>query len=129
MNGRYLLDTNIVIAFFNGDSEVATRIESTPEIFLSSTALGELFYGAANSGRPEENAARVRRFAATCGVLEVSAETSELYGTIKGRLRKLGRPIPENDLWIAAAAIQHRLVLVSRDRHFEMIPDLEIEHW
>ncbi len=66
MNGRYLLDTNIVIAAFAGEVEVQARIAEAPEVFLTPTVLGELLYGAFNSARLKENAARVEAFAAVC---------------------------------------------------------------
>jgi len=129
MNGSYLLDTNIIVAHLNGDAAIKARLESAPEIYLLSVALGELHYGATHSGRPEANAARIEDFAATCTILGVDAETARRYGRIKGDLRKKGRPIPENDLWIAACALQHGLTLATRDGHFDQVEGLQIEVW
>jgi tRNA(fMet)-specific endonuclease VapC len=129
MSGRYLLDTNIVVALFHGDAAIETGLEAAPEVFLSSVALGELHFGAVQSGRPEANAARIDDFAATCQVVGVDAETARRYGQLKGELRKKGRPIPENDLWIAACALQHDLILATRDRHFDQVEGLQIESW
>lgn len=129
MPGRYLLDTNIIIALFNGDPEVEARLQASSEIFLSSVVLGELYYGAANSGRLKTNMARVEEFATSCPLVGIDGSTALAYGTVKTRLRKIGRPIPENDLWIAACALQHDLVLVTRDGHFEDIEGLQLESW
>jgi tRNA(fMet)-specific endonuclease VapC len=129
MNGSYLLDTNIVVAHLNGDSAIKTRLDGAPEVFLPSVALGELHFGATHSGRPEANAARIHDFAATCTVVGVDAETARRYGRLKGELRKKGRPIPENDLWIAACALQHGLTLATRDRHFDQVEGLQMEVW
>lgn len=129
MNGRYLLDTNIVVALFNGDSAIEARLDAAPEVFLPSVALGELYFGAAHSARGEINAARIDDFAAACTVVGIDAETARRYGELKGELRKKGRPIPENDLWIAACALQHGLTLVTRDRHFDQVEGLQADAW
>jgi tRNA(fMet)-specific endonuclease VapC len=129
VTGRYLLDTNIVIGVFNGDSLLQHRVTNTPEIFLSIVSLGELFYGARNSNRIQENVDRVEQFAASVIVLDCDSETARRYGLLKRELRERGTPIPENDIWIAALAGQHELALVTRDQHFSSIPQLRREHW
>ncbi len=63
-SGRFLLDTNIVIALLEGDDGVLSHLDRVPEIFIPAIVLGELFFGAAKSGRPSENTAKVERFAA-----------------------------------------------------------------
>ena len=129
MSGRHLLDTNVVVALLNAEDAVTARLDALPEVFLSIVTLGELYFGAANSGRPEANAARVSDFAATCTLVGVDADTARRYGQLRLELKKKGRPIPENDLWIAACALQHGLVVATRDRHFENVEGLEIEAW
>ena len=118
MSGKRLLDTNIVIALFAGDVQVRQRVDAVSEVLVSLVVLGELYYGASYSARPRENAAEVGRFADTCTVVQIDMETARIYGLVKAELRRKGRPIPENDLWIAASARQHDLVLVTRDPHF-----------
>lgn len=66
---------------------------------------------------------------ATSEVIDISVSVSERYGDLKQQLRAVGKPIPDNDLWIAATAIEHHLVLVTRDKHFELIPGLTVETW
>jgi tRNA(fMet)-specific endonuclease VapC len=129
MSGRHLLDTNVVVALLNGEAEVTARIDALPEVFLSIAVLGELYFGAANSGRPEANAARVSDFAGTCTLVVPDAETARRYGQLRVELKKKGRPIPENDLWIAASALQHGLTLATRDLHFGHVAGLDIEAW
>ena len=129
MPGRYLLDTTIVVALFQGDQAVQARLAAAPEVFLPSVVLGELHYGAASSGRSEANAARIEDFAASCTVLSIDAPTARRYGQVKGRLKARGRPIPENDVWIAACALEHGLVVVTRDRHFDEVEGLTSEAW
>jgi tRNA(fMet)-specific endonuclease VapC len=129
MSGKWFLDTNIVIALFGGDVQVQQRLDAVPEILVSLVVLGELFYGAAHSARPQQNMAEIEGFARTCTVVQLDMETARIYGLIKAELRRKGRPIPENDLWIAASARQHDLVLVTRDPHFERVESLAIENW
>jgi tRNA(fMet)-specific endonuclease VapC len=90
---------------------------------------GELCFGAEGSERPAEELEQIRSFASTCAQLVCDAETALHYGRIKQRLRRRGRPIPENDLWIAATAVQHQLVLASRDDHFTEVEGLTGERW
>lgn len=129
MSGRYLLDTNIVVAPFNGDTALEARFDDAPEVFLPSVVLGELHFGAANSARSEANAARIDDFAASCTVTGVGAETARRYGALKARLGRQGRPNPENDIWIVACAFQHDLILTTRDSHFDQVEGLQIEAW
>jgi tRNA(fMet)-specific endonuclease VapC len=129
MPGRYLLDTNIVIALFNGDPGVKARLQASPEIFLSSVVLGELYFGAIKSSRTEANRARIEDFAAFCPLVVTDGGTALEYGIVKTALKRKGKPIPENDVWIAACALQHDLILVSRDGHFEYVEGLRFEAW
>ena len=124
MNGRFLLDTNIVIALFAEDTSVQKGIMEAEQVFLPSIVLGELYYGAGKSLRTEENISRVDEFAAMSAVLGPNTATAKEYGDIKNALRNKGCPIPENDIWIAAVARQYELVLVTRDVHFDEIEDL-----
>jgi tRNA(fMet)-specific endonuclease VapC len=129
MSGRYLLDTNMVIALFGGDAEVQARLDVAREVLVSSIALGELHFGAAKSSHPEANGAKVDEFGAACTVIGTDAGTARSYGLIKAQLKRKGRPIPQNDIWIAACALQHGLVLATRDGHFEDVEGLQIEAW
>jgi tRNA(fMet)-specific endonuclease VapC len=129
MNGRVLLDTNIVIALFAKEASVQQHLATIIEVFVPSIVLGELYYGARKSARITANVAQVDRFAASSAVLVCDTVTSQQYGEIKNLLRSKGRPIPENDIWIAAIAKQYSLTLVSRDNHFSEIDGLNIEVW
>ena len=129
MSGRVLLDTNIIIALFARDSAVENRLTSTDEVFVPTVALGELFFGAHKSSKVEENLQRIRDFAASNVVLTCNLETAHHYGRTKNTLREIGRPIPENDIWIAAIALQNQLTVVTRDAHFSEIPSLQLELW
>jgi tRNA(fMet)-specific endonuclease VapC len=129
MPGRILLDTNIVIALFGGEKSVRGRIAQCSEVFLASTALGELYYGARKSSQPDANFARIEEFAAAVAILPCDVTTARLYGEVKAALRFQGHPIPENDIWIAAVAKQYGLALATRDEHFKHVADLTTEAW
>ncbi|MBW2194884.1 MAG: type II toxin-antitoxin system VapC family toxin [Deltaproteobacteria bacterium] len=129
MSGRVLLDTNIVIAIFADDYSVRRALEETEEVFVPVIVLGELYYGAHKSSRVETNIRRISEFAMNCSVVTCDTETSRLYGKIKDVLRLKGRPIPENDIWIAAIAKQYAMTLVSRDDHFKEIDNLVTLSW
>lgn len=129
MSGRYLLDTNIVIALFAQDPSVQKHITKAREIFIPSKVIGELFFGAFKSSRPKENITRIENFAAANTILVCGTGTGKEYGRIKHLLLKKGNPIPENDIWIAAIAIEHDLSLVTRDDHFKNIEELKRTEW
>ena len=129
MTGKVLLDTNIVIAIFADEASVKQQLAIVGEIFIPSIVLGELYYGARKSARAEQNIARVDEFAAGNTVLLCDTTTARQYGVIKAQLQVKGKPIPENDIWIAAIAEQHQLTLVTRDSHFQHVDGLVIEQW
>jgi len=129
MNGRLLLDTNAVVALFSNDPAIQQRLAAATEVFLPLTVLGELHYGAENSARQAENHSKVDQFAQSSSLLYCDLETARRYGEIKRALRLKGRPIPENDIWIAAVAMQHNLTIISRDQHFCEVDGLSVEGW
>lgn len=128
-SGRVLLDTNILIALFAGDAVVLDAVRGAEAIYVPAIALGELYYGAHKSARSTANLQRIAELAAAVAILPCDGETAAAYGELKAALRTRGTPIPENDLWIAAVARQHQLTLVTRDAHFNSVPDLLIERW
>jgi tRNA(fMet)-specific endonuclease VapC len=129
MSGRNLLDTNIVIALFAQDSAVVEHLDEAEEVFIPSIVLGEFYFGARKSGRVEGNLARIDEFAVNNVVLGCETEIARYYGEIKNALREKGRPIPENDVWIAAIALQYDLALITRDAHFGEVDNMKVESW
>lgn len=130
MSGRYLLDTNVIIALFAQEQEVLDRLAAPDEVFIPVVALGELYYGARKSGRVEQNLARIDELAGAAMLLDCRQATAQHYGEIKNHLRAMGRPIPENDIWIGAVGIEHDLTVATRDdAHFSLIPGLKLEVW
>ena len=91
--------------------------------------VGELYYGARKSARTVENLGRIDQFVASSVVLGCEIATAHYYGQVKNQLRLKGRPLPENDIWIAALALQHNLLLVTRDAHFQNIENLQAIAW
>jgi tRNA(fMet)-specific endonuclease VapC len=118
-----------VIALFAGEQPVRERLAECAEVFLSSTVLGELYYGARKSSHATANLGRIEELAAAVTILPCDAITARLYGEIKASLRSKGRPIPENDIWIAAVAEQYGLSLATRDEHFNNVAGLAAERW
>jgi tRNA(fMet)-specific endonuclease VapC len=129
VSGSYLLDTNVVIAFFSGEPSVVDRFNTADEILLTTTVAGELFFGAQKSARKTENIARVESLIDRVIVLDCNTDTARRYGEIKNALRIKGKPIPDNDIWIAAMAMQYGLTLATRDAHFAEVAKLEMETW
>lgn len=129
MSGRYLLDTNIIIALFADEAIVKDNLAQASEVFIPSFVIGELCYGARKSGRVRENLAKIDELVAGSAILVCDAGTARQYGEVKNQLRFKGRPLPENDVWIAAVALQHDLILVTRDTHFQEVESLQTVAW
>ncbi len=128
-NGRLAVDTNAVIAYREGIVEVCDLIESTDTIVLPVTVLGELLYGALNSARPEENKDAVLKFLVHSFLAIIDDSVASGYAGLRLKLKKIGRPIPENDIWVAATCLELDTALLSRDTHFDYIHDLETISW
>lgn len=127
MSGKVLMDTNVVIALFAGEPAVVDYLQKSEAAFLCVPVLGELRYGAEASVRVQSNMARLNQFASALMVLSCDVATAAEYAKVKFGLRQKGRPIPENDVWIAAIARQHHLTLLTRDGHFEEVEGLDAE--
>ena len=130
MSGNnFLLDTNIVIEVFKGNKDLADKISKLPDFYLSSVILGELYIGINRITNKAKHLKELQNFLQLCTVLNVDEITAQYYGTIAAALYKKGKPIPINDVWIAASTLQHSLILVTRDKHFAEIPDLKTKFW
>jgi len=120
-----LLDTSIIINTFK-DSDTSIRLSKYSEIFIPSIAVGELYFGAYRSSNSPKHIKQINQFLENCIVISVDYETADYYGKIKTALKAKGRPIPENDIWIAAIAVQHNLPLFTADQHFKEIDVLTL---
>jgi tRNA(fMet)-specific endonuclease VapC len=125
---RILLDTNRYTDLARGVTEVVERAEAASELWLPLFVLGELRAGFVGGSRSERNAEALDRFLqrSNTGVLLPDVETATYYARIYNDLRRAGRPIPTNDIWIAALALQHDLTLDARDQHFNRVPGLRL---
>jgi tRNA(fMet)-specific endonuclease VapC len=129
MNGRYVLDTNIVIALIDEEPSVLARIAVADETLIPIVVLGELFYGANYSRRSAANVAKVEALAQSHTIVDLDLETARQYGIIKSELRRKGTPIPNNDIWIAALTQQYEAAIATRDQHFDAVEHLEVVRW
>lgn len=124
------MDTSVLIALLADERVVKENLAQAAQVFIPSVAIGELYYGAWKSQQVHENLARIDELASESIVLGCGVEVARRYGEIKNVLRLKGRPIPENDLWIAAIAVVYGLTLATRDAHFgEAAPLLKVEMW
>ena len=123
---KIALDTNVAIDILNGKGAVISKLKKHTFFYLPIIVCGELFFGAANSTRKTQNQKKLHAFIKSCKVLNINAPIAEAYASIRLELRKKGKPIPENDIWIAAICKINNLPLFTKDRHFEHISGLKI---
>ena len=121
-----LLDTNAYAAFKQGASDAVEIIQHTSIIGVSGVVLGELLSGFALGSREAVNRQELNLFldSPRVEVFPVDDRTAEYYAKIYQTLRNKGHPIPTNDMWIAATALQHGLAIFSYDRHFQAVDGL-----
>lgn len=124
-----ILDTNALSAFLDGDAKVGEILRKEPRAAIPVIVLGEFRYGIAQSRRRGAYEAWFEAHLADFDVLAVTEETALAYAVLRTALKRSGRPIPANDAWIAALALQHRLPVLSRDAHFDAVPRLERRSW
>ena len=129
MNGKYILDTNVIIGLFNGNIKIREKISNADEVFIPSIAIGELIYGAMCSKNRKKNIEKIQAFILSNTILSCDSLTSFEYAKIKYQLRQKGKPIPENDIWIAAISRQYNITLATQDDHFDEIEMLLKEKW
>lgn len=123
-----IIDTNIVSAAIDEEMPVITHLARVTAI-IPSIVLGELYYGAYASKRVDDNLERIASLLEGYSVLSCDEYTARQFGIVRAALKMKGRPIPENDVWIAALAMQYNLPLITRDKHFTEVDGLIIERW
>jgi tRNA(fMet)-specific endonuclease VapC len=123
---RVALDTNRLTDLFQGDAELADRLGECDEVWLPLIVLAEIKAGFYGGSQHRRNETLLQNFLAkpTVGILLPERETAEHYARLFVQLERAGTPVPDNDLWIAALALQHDLRLITRDKHFAQIPQL-----
>ena len=128
---RILLDTSAYSAMRRGDGRLRAHVQDASEVFLTSVVIGELLFGFLLGRLAPQNRNLLREFVESprVAILALDAETAERYAVIRSYLRQQGRPIPVNDLWIAASAAQHSLRLLTLDDHFKHVPHVLLEYF
>ena len=123
---RLLIDTNVYTAFKHGDGVVSALLARADDILVCATVLGELLCGFKCGSKEEQNRRDLEDFLDTPRVTVVQCDevTAEFYAGIYRQLRNAGRPLPTNDMWIAASAMQHGAAVCTLDAHFEAIHGL-----
>jgi len=124
-----ILDTNALSAVAENDAAVVKAVAEADALAIPVIVLGEYRYGIAQSRHRAVYSNWLDMLIHDCSVLEVSELTSRHYAAVNLELRRIGKPIPTNDLWIAALCRQHKQVLLSRDRHFDLVSDIKRVEW
>ena len=123
---KALLDSNAYSGYARGREDIWQIVSDAEETLLSVVVLGELLSGFRQGSQLDRNLEGLRSFLARSDVtvVDVGQETAERYGVIGAAVRAKGRPIPTNDIWIAAHAMETGAALVSADAHFEHVDGL-----
>ncbi|KAB8317714.1 type II toxin-antitoxin system VapC family toxin [Tolypothrix campylonemoides VB511288] len=129
MSGEIALDTSVAVRFLNGDTAIVSRVLALPEVVLPIVVVGELLFGAENSSRPLQNLPRYLEFIEACVVLPLGRKTAAVYAQTRLALKQKGRPIPMNDVWIAAQCLEQGWTLVTDDTDFNDVDGLMLERW
>ena len=124
-----ILDTNALSAFVDGDSAVGPILRRHARAAIPVIVLGEFRYGIAESRHRAAYEAWLASYLGQFDILPVTDETATAYAALRVTLKRSGRPIPANDAWIAALAIQYGLAVLSRDEHFDAVPNVHRESW
>ena len=124
-----ILDTNALSALLDGDEALVGILWEVDRQTIPSVVLGEYRFGIMRSRFRKKMEKVLDQLEAESNVLPVDAGTARFYAQTRHRLRQKGTPIPENDIWIAALSLQHKLPLVSRDEHFEQVPGITRISW
>jgi tRNA(fMet)-specific endonuclease VapC len=126
-----MLDTSAYSAFMKGHAEVKLALQKAEDIVLNPVILGELRAGFRAGNRFRKNERELQIFSSSPRVrfVDITQETAERYAVIVLFLRKAGTPIPTNDIWIAASAMEHGLRVVTTDLHYQKVPQIVVEHY
>ena len=124
-----VLDTNVCIDLMNAPTTAIPRIPAGSTLLVPLVVVGELFYGAYNSRRVNENLQRVDVFAKMAHIIALDWDTAVRFGQVRQHLLSKGRTIPDDDMWIAAIALQRAVPLGTRDKHFKDVAGLQVIAW
>ncbi len=121
-----LLDSSVVIPHLPGRGDLETKLPLDEPLFVSIIVVGELYKGVFKSYRTEKNRDSLEDFLRTVGILYPDLATAIQYARITAELERLGTPIPQNDIWIAAVAIECSMPLATCDAHFRQVARLQL---
>ena len=124
-----LLDTNAISAWAKDDADLLRALRPDRTWYLSAIALGEYRYGLLKSTRRTELEAWLESIENACVVLAVDGATARHYATLRRALDGVPGEVPYHDIWIGALALQHNVEVVSRDAHFDLMPDVRRIGW
>jgi predicted nucleic acid-binding protein len=124
-----ILDTNALSAFIDGEPRVGARLAPEDRVAIPVIVLGEFRYGISRSKHRAAYEDWLDQHLRSFEILSINEATTVAYARVRTGLRKIGRPIPANDAWIAALALQHRLPVLSRDEHFDAVAGVRRESW
>lgn len=124
-----ILDTNALSALADDDSSVIEVLARADEVAIPVIALGEYRHGIAQSRNRSSYESWLTGLLEDCMVLDIQEPTTRYYAEIVAELKRKGKPIPINDIWIAALCRQHGLPLLSRDQHFDFVEGNKRMSW
>ena len=121
-----VLDTNALSAWADGEEDMRSVSKETTKAFIPAVVLGEYYFGLRGSRRGQLYRKWLETQWSLLEILNVTVDTAEIYSRVRHGLKTAGRPIPPNDIWIAASAIECGLPLLTRDRHFREVEGVEV---
>ena len=124
-----IIDTNALSAIVDEQPGIHSALERVASVLIPVIVLGEYGFGIAQSARRTHYQKWLRESLSAYRILDITRETAEHYAGLRLELRRAGTPIPSNDLWIAALCREHKLPVLSRDRHFDRVRGLRRLEW
>ena len=124
-----ILDTNALSEYLKGQGAVVAIVSRQPQVFLPVIVLAEYRYGLVYSQWRTVLSDQLDEYERLFGILNIDAITARQYAMVRSELRDRGRPIPVNDVWVAALARQHTLPILSRDTHFDEAAGIQRIGW
>jgi len=124
-----ILDTNALSAYLDKIPEAVEIVSEARKLAIPVVVAGEFSFGIAQSRHREVYERSLQRMLDRCTVLDIGIETARHFAAIRLELKSAGKPIPANDLWIAALSRQHAIPVMSRDSHFDFVSGLRRRTW
>jgi tRNA(fMet)-specific endonuclease VapC len=127
MNGNEVaLDSSIAVRVLKADAKAVSALQHFGVLCLPAIVVGELHFGALNSDQVHDNLLSLGKLVQSSRILDVTTSTAAAYADLRLKLKRLGKPIPQNDLWIAAVCLENGLPLATDDAHFGYVDTLTL---